>query len=385
MDHTISIETLLAQSRTGLPPSGLPEGIFPLTPSIHPSTTYVRQVSDAGYAPGRLYARDENPMYDAVESLLIKLEGGNCALAFSSGMAAVTAMLQALPPNSHLVAPTTAFIGFINLLKRADARGEMRVSWYDNASKESLANAVQDDTAMIWVETPGNPTWPITDIAYASRLAKKVGAKLTVDNTIPTPVLTKPFELGADCIWHSATKYMGGHHDLVAGCVISQENDDYFKEILYLRRLHGGTLGAFDSWMLMRGLQTLYPRMQIACNSAQRIAEFLEQHPKMENVSYPGLPSHPQHNIAKQQMRGGFGAMLSCYINGGKIAALRLIQNLKIFQCATSLGGTISLIDHRKSVEGEDSPLPDNLLRLSIGTERCEDLLQDLEQALASL
>jgi len=238
-------------------------------------------------------------------------------------------------------------------------------------------------TKLVWIETPANPLWTVTDIAATAALAHAAGARVAVDSTVATPVLTQPLELGADLVMHAATKYLNGHSDLIAGVLVTKADDDFWKRVKTVRAQIGGTLGSFESWLLLRGMRTLYLRVRTASASAQRIAEHFAQHRHVEAVLYPGLRDAPGHAIAARQMQGGFGGMLSVRAKGGEAAAIATAAHVQLWKRATSLGGTESLIEHRASVEGAGTPAPPDLLRLSVGIEHVDDLIADLEQALA--
>jgi cystathionine gamma-synthase len=253
----------------------------------------------------------------------------------------------------------------------------------DMAEPERLRQTLRPGrTRLVWLETPANPTWDVIDIAASAELAHAAGARVVVDNTVPTPVLTRPLELGADMVMHSATKYLNGHGDVVAGALVTAREDEAWQLACKARAKQGGILGPFEAWLLLRGLRTLFLRVERASDSALAIARALEGHPKLEAVLYPGLPGHPGHAVAARQMSGGFGGMLSLRVKGGAAAALAVVSRAEVFVRATSLGGVESLIEHRASIEGAGSPVPDDLLRLSIGIEDPDDLLHDLLQAL---
>lgn len=354
-----------------------------ITPPIWPSTPFARTVIPGGYAEGRVYGRDENPTFLQVEQLLIQLEAAVDGIVFASGMAACTSVVMALPAGAHIVAPETAYIGFLNWLRELAPRWGYETTFYPNDDLAALERAIiPGKTQMVWVETPGNPLWPVTDIAAASRLSRNAGALLVVDNTVPTPVLTRPLSLGADIVVHSASKYLNGHHDVIAGAALAREDSEFWQRVRRIRKAHGGVLGAFECWLLLRGMQTLFLRVKACSENALAIARHFENHPRIERVLYPGLPSGPGHAVAARQMQGGFGGMLSLCVKGGADEALRVAERVQVFKCATSLGGTESLIEHRATVEGEGSTIPKNLLRLSVGTEDIRDLVEDLEQAL---
>jgi cystathionine gamma-synthase len=248
---------------------------------------------------------------------------------------------------------------------------------------EAIEAAVRPETALIWIETPCNPTWDVIDIASAADIAHEAGALLAVDSTVATPVHTRPLELGADLVFHAATKSLNGHSDIVAGALVTDDPEaEIWQRIRANRANVGAILGSFEAWLLLRGMRTLYLRVPRASQNAMTLAQHFDGHPKVKQVLYPGLEGHPGHGIAAMQMQDGFGAMLSLRINGGRKSALKVLGACKRFVRATSLGGVESLIEHRATIEGADSPVPDDLLRLSVGIEHDQDLIADLEQAL---
>ncbi len=356
-----------------------------ISPPIHLSTTYERG-ADGAYPHGRVYGRTDNPTFDQAETLLAALEQGARAALFASGMAAATTVFQTLKPGDHVIAPRVMYWGLRRwLLLHAAPRG-LKVDFFDNESPDQLNDLgrllTPGKTRLVWLETPTNPTWAVTDIAAAAVLAHRAGALLAVDSTVATPVLTRPLALGADLVMHSATKALNGHSDVVAGALVAARDDDWWKEITYLRSAHGAVLGPFEAWLVQRGMRTLYVRVAAACANASAIARRLHKHENLEAVLYPGLPDFPGHEIAARQMQGGFGGVLSIRVRGGQEAAMKVAAKLKVFKRATSLGGVESLVEHRASVEGPESPCPPDLLRLSVGIEAEEDLIGDLEQAL---
>ncbi|MGE0252987.1 MAG: PLP-dependent aspartate aminotransferase family protein [Alphaproteobacteria bacterium] len=356
-----------------------------VAPPIHPSTNYAR---DAAYAKvgGRGYTRDENPTYDQLEALLAALEGGAAAAVFGSGMAAATTIFWALSPGDHVVVPQVMYFGLRNWLATVGRKWGLVVDTVPPGDMDALARAVVPGrTRLVWLETPCNPTWDITDIAAAADIAHRAGALVGVDSTAATPVLTRPLALGADIVMHSATKYLNGHGDVLAGALVTARVDALWERIRYLRFENGGMLGPFEAWLLLRGLRTLYLRVARSSASALAVARHFEGHPGLTRVLYPGLPSHPGHAVAARQMQGGFGGMLSIRVKGGAEAAVALAKSVEVFVRATSMGGVESLIEHRATVEGKESPFPDDLLRLSVGIEEPADLIADLEQALARL
>ena len=354
-----------------------------ITPPIHVSSTYLRD-PDNQYRSGRVYARADNPAFDQAEAVMCQLEQGSAALLFASGMAAATAVFQALSPGDHVLAPQVMYWSLRNWLMNFATQWGLKIELIDMTDPAVVQAAIQPGrTKLVWVETPANPLWTITDIAATAAIAHAAGAKLAVDSTVGTPVLTQPLALGADIVMHAATKYLGGHSDLIAGVLVARENDGYWQRIRTVRAQLGGTLGSFEAWLLLRGMRTLYLRVRHASTSAQRIAEHFAQHRHVEAILYPGLPGAPGHAVAAQQMKGGFGGMLSLRAKGGEAAAVATAANVELWKRATSLGGTESLIEHRASVEGAGTPAPADLLRLSVGIEDAGDLIADLEQALA--
>ena len=354
-----------------------------VVPPIETSTTFAR---DASYRlPSEAsYARDHNPSFRAAEELLCDLEGGADARLFASGMAAACAVVQTLAPGDHVVAPRVMYWGLRNWLVEFCGHWGLELDLFDAASPGDLEKRVRPGkTKLVWVETPCNPTWDVIDIAAAAGIAHAAGAKLVADSTVSTPVLTRPIEHGADIVMHSATKYLNGHGDVVAGALVARVDDAFWQRVRGVRAEAGALLGSFEAWLLQRGMRTLYLRVARASETALRIARHFEHHPALEAVLYPGLAAHPGHAIAARQMQGGFGGMLSLRVKGGAEAALSVANRCRVFIRATSLGGVESLIEHRYSIEGPDSPVPPELLRLSVGIESPADLVADLEQALA--
>ena len=355
-----------------------------VAPPVSPSTTFARDDDYRLVSASHSYARDENPSFLVAERMLARLEGGAAAMLFSSGMAAAMSVVQTLEPGDHIVAPKVMYWGLRNWLLKFCERWGVGIDLYDSAVPGDLARTViEGKTKLVWIETPCNPTWDVVDIALAAEVAHRIGARLAVDSTVPTPVLTRPIELGADLVMHSATKYLNGHGDVVAGALVTARDDEHWQRIQQVRAEGGAILGSFEAWLLQRGMRTLFVRVNKASASALRIAEHFDGHPELESVLYPGLASHAGHDIARRQMQGGFGGMLSLCVRGGEQAALSVAKRCRVFIRATSLGGVESLIEHRYSIEGAKSPIPKNLLRLSIGIEHADDLVADLEQALA--
>ena len=353
-----------------------------VVPAIHMASTYQRD-EDNGYRSGRIYARADNPTFDQLEATLAALEGGPKALVFSSGMSAASACFLALSPGDHVVAPKVMYWALRGWLAGFATHWGLKVDFVDAERTDAVAAAVRPGaTRLVWLETPANPTWGVADIAAVAEIAHKAGALLGVDSTVATPVLTRPIELGADIVMHSATKYLNGHSDIIAGALIGARDDTYWGKVRALRAQLGTILGQTEAWLLLRGIRTLFPRVQWACRSAQTLAERLSAHPMVAEVLYPGLPSFAGHQVAAKQMKGGFGGMLSIRAKGGERAAIATAARVGLWKRATSLGGVESLIEHRASIEGPGTPCPPDLLRLSVGVEDSDDLHDDLDQAL---
>jgi cystathionine gamma-synthase len=351
-------------------------------PPIQPATTYERG-ADNRLLSGRLYSRPDNPNYEQAEALLTRLEGGAATAVFSSGMSAATAVFLALKPGDHVLVPQVAYWALRSWLVGWAKDWGLRIEAVDMTDPGRAAAAVRSgETKLIWIETPANPTLVITDIAALAEIAHRSGACLAVDSTFATPVHTQPLALGADLVMHSATKYLNGHSDVVAGAVTTGAVNDAWQRIKTVRSQAGAVLGPFEAWLLLRGMRTLFVRVAAQSRSAHRIAEHFSRHPKIEAVLYPGLPTFPGHGVAARQMRGGFGGMVSLRVKGGAPGALALIGKLRLWRRATSLGGVESLVEHRASVEGPQSTTPADLLRMSVGLEDADDLILDLEQAL---
>ncbi len=355
-----------------------------LVPPIYVSTTYERG-ADGAFPGGRIYSRADNPSYDQAEALIAALEGAAGALLFASGQAAAATVFQALAPGACALVPRNMYWAFRKWLLEFAAPWGLAIEFYENASIDDLAaKARARRPRLIWIETPANPTWEITDIGAASALGREVGAIVAVDSTAATPLLTRPLELGANLVMHSATKYLNGHSDVIAGALATAHDDEMWQRIRYLRAGSGAVLGPMEAWLLLRGMRTLHLRVAAATRNAHAIALRLHGHPRLSHVLYPGLPSHPGHAVAAKQMRGGFGAMMSLRLRDGEGAAKSFTAKLNVFKRATSLGSVESLAEHRASVEGPGTLCPADLVRLSIGIEHVDDLVGDLEQALAS-
>ncbi len=356
-----------------------------IIPPIHMATTLER---DANYEKrgGRQYIRDEGHAFAQPEAVLAALEGGADAMLFSAGMWACTAAFHALAPGDHVVAPDVMYYGLARWLEEFGTHWGLDVDFVRAGDLDALSATVRPGrTRLVWIETPANPTWTVTDIAGAAEIAHRAGALLGVDSTVATPVHTTPIALGADIVAHSATKYLNGHSDVLAGALVAARDDAFWQRIRRHRYLNGMLPGAVESWLLLRGMRTLFVRVRQASASAQAIAAHFAQHPSVERVLYPGLTAHPGHAVAQRQMQDGFGAMLSLCVRGTAKDAIRVARACRIFLTATSLGGVESLIEHRHSIEPPGNATPENLLRLSVGIEETADLIADLEQALAAL
>lgn len=349
---------------------------------IHVATTYIRG-KDNSYPTGNIYSRPDNPTYKPVEELLCQLEQGHQALLFGSGMAAATAVFQGLRPGDHVLAPKVMYWALRNWLLNFATDWGLVIEFIDMTQLSEVSKALQPGkTKLVWLETPGNPMWTISDIAEVSTLAKQAGAFVAVDSTCATPLLTQPLTIGADIVMHSATKYLNGHSDVIAGALITKHDNDYWQRIRAVRAQGGAVPSPHDAAQLLRGMRTMHLRVRESCVNAMFLAEQLEQHPQIIEVLYPGLPSFSGHDVAKKQMHGGFGGMFSIRVKGGEHAAVHVAANTKLWKRATSLGGVESLIEHRASVEGAGTPCPPDLLRLSAGIEDKDELLADILQAL---
>jgi Cystathionine beta-lyases/cystathionine gamma-synthases len=354
-----------------------------VVPPIHLSTTYIRD-PDNGYSTGFVYGRPDNATIHEAEAVLAMLEAAEAgALLFGSGMAAATAVFQALDPGDHVVASKVMYWALRAWLLTEAKRWGIAVDFVETDDLAALQAAVQPGrTKLVWIETPSNPLWTITDIEAAAGIAHAAGARLAVDSTCASPVHTQPLTLGADIVMHSATKILNGHSDVLAGVIAARTEDEFTARIRTIRKSQGSILGPFEAYLLMRGLRTLYLRAERQAASAMTLAQRLSAHPLVARVLYPGLPQHPGHDVAARQMAGGFGYMLSVQVIGGEGAAIGTAAHTGLWKRATSLGGVESLIEHRASIEGAGSPCPLDLLRLSTGIEDAGDLYDDLDAAL---
>ncbi len=370
--HPLKPATLAANP----PGDEVPDGA--VVPPWQPATTY-----RAGGGAGFSYLRADGPQFADAERRLAALESGADALLFGSGMAAADAVFRSLAPNSRVIIPEIMYWALRDWLKGGGSGLELDVVSVPNGDAMALRQALEAaPTALVWIETPANPMWMVTDIAETAELAHAAGARLAVDSTAATPILTRPLDLGADIVMHSATKYLNGHSDVLAGALVTARDDEAWARIRACRTYAGANAGTFEAWLLVRGMRTLALRVERASANAMQLAERLSNHAAVAEVLYPGLPHHPGHAIAKKQMQGGFGGMLSVRVKGGFDAAARVAASTRLFHQATSLGGVESLIEHRAPVEGPTSPVPDDLLRLSVGIEDVGDLYADLDAAL---
>ncbi len=368
----------------------LKESSRDVTSAIHLSTTF-EKAPDGSLPGGHLYARPSNPNRDALEHALATIEDGAAALAFSAGSAATLAVLHSLAPGDHVIAGSDVFYGTLTLLKNLMSNWGLTFSLVNMQDLSALEKAITGQTRLLWVETPSNPLLSVSDIGAIIAIAQKFNFQkfnlktrnilVACDNTVATSMNQRPLQLGADITMHSVTKYISGHSDVLGGALIFREAGALFEKIQCIQREGGSVPSPFEAWLTLRGMQTFPYRMRAHSENAQRVAEFLSKHAKVEAVHYPGLPSHPGHKIAAKQM-SAFGGLLSIQVKGGQADAFKVCAAVKVFTHATSLGGTHSFIEHRKSVEGVNSRSPENLLRLSVGLEHPDDLIEDLEQAL---
>lgn len=343
------------------------------------SSTFERG-EDGGFPGGFIYSRIDNPNRKSLENVVAKLEGADDAAAFSSGNAAGAAVFQALGPGSHIIAPDDMYHGLRNQLLQV-FEGIIEVSFIDLANLNAIKNAIRQNTRLMWVETPSNPLLKISDLRAITELAKSNGILVACDNTFSTPVFQRPLDLGCDLVMHSSTKYFGGHSDVIGGVLACKRNDEIWKKIKNIQVLSGAVPSPFDCFLIVRGIKTLPYRMRGHAHNAALIAEFLNSHDRVEQVFYPGLKSHPGYEIAKSQM-SEYGGVVSFLVKGGAAEARKVVNLVNVFTQATSLGGVESLIEHRASIEGPETKTPQNLIRISVGLENSEDLIQDLRKAL---
>jgi len=350
---------------------------------IYLSTTFERDEEGKVAPKGFTYSRIANPNRTGLEAKLATLEAGAEALAFSSGMAATMAVCHALlGPNTHVIISDDCYHGAAHLIKRMYARWGITYSEVDMTFPENIEKAIASNTKLILIETPSNPLLKIADIEAICAIAKMKKIAVACDNTWATPYIMQPLTLGADYVIHSSTKYFGGHSDVIGGCVIVKDKNEVLQSLREYQTIGGVVPSPFDCWLLDRSIATLPLRITAQSKSASVIANYLNSHPKIERVYYPELITHVNHEVAKKQMKGMYGGMLSVLVKGGRKEAMDLANSLSVFKHATSLGGVESLIEHRLTSEGDNPKSPDNLLRLSIGIEHMDDLLNDLKNAL---
>jgi cystathionine gamma-synthase len=356
-----------------------------VVPPLHLATTFAR---DENYLPllKENYQRNGSPNLWQAEAAIAALEKGPECLLFPSGMQAIATLFETIPQGAHVVALDTMYYGTRDWLRNLESRGRITLTLFNANAPSGLANALQPQkTDLVWIETPLNPTWDVVDIAAAAQLAHNAGAILAVDATATAAVTTQPLTLGADIVFHSVTKYLNGHSDVLGGALVTREVNERWKMIRMLRTKVGAALAPFECWLMLRGMRTLFVRYREASANAKSIARHFASHPKLEGVLYPGLATHPGYDIAKKQMLDGYGGMMSLLLKTDFAGAQKFCTKLNVITPATSLGGCESLAEHRKTVEGPTSPVPDNLVRLSIGIENVNDLIADIEQALATL
>ena len=350
-----------------------------VSPPIHLSTTFERDL-DGSYSRGFMYTRNNNPNRQALEAGVSALEGGVTAAAFGSGTGATMAIFQALSPGDHVLAHIDAYYGTSRLVREIFMHWGLQADFIDMSDLAAVNKGVKPNTKLVWTETPSNPLLKIVNLSALAEIAHGVGALLVCDNTW-APILQRPFDFGADLILHSTTKYFGGHCDVLGGIVVAKNETDFFRRLRGIQYEGGAVPSPFDCWLILRGMRTLPWRMRAHSENAQKVADFLAQHPAVQRVHYPGLPAHACHTVATKQM-SMFGGMLSFEVKGGREKAIGVTARTRFFIRATSLGGVESLIEHRASIEGPGTQSPEGLLRLSIGLENADDLIEDLDQAL---
>jgi cystathionine gamma-synthase len=370
----MKIETLAVHAGHAIDP-----GTGAVAAPIHLSTTFEREI-DGSYPRGFMYTRNSNPNRETLERAMAALEGGAAAAAFASGCAAATALFQVLAPGDHVLAHTDAYYGTTRLLRELFLRWGLEATFVDMSDLAAVKNAVRPKTKLAWIETPSNPLLKIVDIAAVTETLRRAGVLSVCDNTW-APIVQQPFALGADLVLYSTTKYFGGHCDVLGGVIIAKTDDEFFQRVRVAQISGGAVPSPFDCWLVLRGMRSLPCRMRMHSENAMKVATFLHDYPRVSTAHYPGLPSHPRHDVAKRQM-SAFSGMLSFEVRGGRDSAMSVIAKMKIFIRATSLGGVESLIEHRASIEGPDTTAPEGLLRMSIGLEHSDDLIDDLAQAL---
>jgi cystathionine gamma-synthase len=354
--------------------------IEPVSTPIYLSSTFKRN-EDGTFQDDFIYSRNDNPNRKALEISMAQLEQGKFAYAFSSGMAAINAVFQSLKPGDHVLLPDDIYYAIRKLMNEVFQRWDLSYTLVDMSDPEVVANAITETTRLIWIETPSNPLLKITDIEAIVKLASTTDILVVADNTWSTPVIQNPLTMGVDIVVHSTTKYLGGHSDVVGGCIVLN-NSEIANKIKAIQLLSGAVPSPFDCWLIARGIQTLHLRISKQCENAVAVAQYLDCHAKVEKVHYPGLKSHTNHMVALRQQKGIFGGMLSVQLKTDADCCRKVGHNLKYFKPATSLGGVESLVEHRRSVEGPGSSTPANLLRISVGIEHPDDLINDWEEAL---
>ena len=377
--NALAPETQAAQALRHIDPAS-----GSVVPPMVATSTFAR---DENYdlREGFIYARYGSPTTAHAEEIIATLEGADESLLLNSGMSASVAVVEALPPQAHVIAQSMMYHVGLQWLDRQADRGVISVDHFPAGDLEALKAALKPgQTKLVWIETPANGDWSITDIAAAAELAHAAGAILMVDSTAAPPCTTKPLDLGADISFHSATKYMGGHSDFTAGVLSARKDMPFWDEIRNVRSFQGTILPAFEAWLLIRSLRTMHIRYAQSSRNAMAFAKHFDTHPDIQSVLYPGLPTHPGHDVATRQMVNGFGGMMSILVNGSAGRALEMAKATKVFIPATSLGGVESLIEHRRTISGPDSGIPENLLRISIGIEHIDDLIADFQQALVA-
>ena len=375
--RALSARTLAAQAL-----GRIDERTRAIVPPIHLATTFERD-PDNLYRSGNVYGRPDNETVREAEAVIGALEGAAATLVFGSGMSAAIALLLSLGPGAHVIAPGVMYWALRNWLANEAPAFGFSVDFVDTEDLQALAGALKPGaTKLVWLETPSNPLWGVSDIEAAGRVAHAAGAALAVNSTCATPIFTRPIALGADVVMHSATKYLNGHSDVIAGALCFGQDDALCSRAQKIRQAHGLILHPFEAFLLTRGLRTLDLRVRAAADNAMELAGRLSNHAAVSAVLYPGLPHHLGHDVARRQMKGGFGGMLSIRIRGGAEAAIATAARVSLWKRATSLGGVESLVEHRASIEGASSPCPPDLLRLSAGVEDVEDLWRDIDAAL---
>jgi cystathionine gamma-synthase len=370
------IETVAVHAGRSIDP-----GTGAVTPAIHLSTTFERD-PDGSYPRGHLYARNSNPTRGALEECLRQLDGAAAAAAFASGSAATAAIFLALAPGDHVIAPTDTYYGTQRLLREQFGPWGIEYTLVDMTDPARVEAALRPNTRLVWVETPSNPLWKVADIGRLAAIAHAAGARCVCDNTTATPALQRPLALGADFAMYATTKFLGGHSDVLGGALVARTADDFWARVARIQVAGGAVPSPFDCWLVLRGLATLPYRVRAHSANALQVASFLERHPSIEAVHYPGLARHPGHAVAEKQMTA-FGGMISVQVKGDAARAMAVAARLRLHTRATSFGGTESLVEHRASIEGPGTSTPENLLRVSIGLEHPDDLIEDWARALA--